>query len=908
MDNQTERTHPYKSLLSVLTAALLLILTTSSATAEDSVARQWNEVLLDSIRIDFPAPTVHSRNLYHTSAAIYDAWSVYDNTAQGKFYTDKHNAADEQSARNESISYAAYRVLSQRYSLAVDPVTSQHYFDTLMDDLGYDKNITTTQGNTPSAIGNRIAQTILDANIHDGSNENNGYIDNTNYSPVNVPMIVDHPSVTGPNGPPLSNLNHWQPLFIDSSTTQNNIPIGVDLQEYVGPHWGNVTTFALGKPTNPSPYNWSEIDPGPPPQFGSTEFAEHTLSMIRFSSGLDPSQGNGTQLINISPNTSGNRPLGTHNDQGYSLNPATNQPYADNLVKRADYARVLAEFWADGPASETPPGHWNVLANEVSDHPSLVKQIATSGPVVDDLEWDVKLGFSLNAAVHDSAVAAWGTKRQYDYVRPITMIRHMGSLGQSSDPNALASYDPNGLPLETDLVELMTAQSIALGGKHRNVYVNANRDNNGNFVEYYTEAQLVDKVAIFAWNHEPDNPQTEFSGCDWILAENWVPYQQDNFVTPAFAAYVSGHSTFSRAAAEVLSLFTGSEYFPEGLSEMTFTKDDFLDFELGPSETVTLQWAKYYDAADEAGISRLWGGIHVPPDDFAGRTMGSSIGINAYNLASLYFQGNYDPSVVDSTWNVDGSGTWSDENNWNPKQVPNGNRDTARFTDKISTAHTVVITEDVTVKQIEFENSNRYVVAGTGSINLNAATDDIASLTIHQGQHEFQAVVNVQANSDIMVENGSSLAFNNALNLNGNLVRKLGGGLLAINNVMHNDGGSVSVLDGTISGTGEIGGDLNNSTGTVAPGNNLSTLAAKGNVIRATKETLLMESSELTQSPTFSNVVIDFNTSTTVTGTNQEHAVPEPATGTGLLFGALGISVALRIRNACQPVTDSSIS
>ena len=215
---------------------------------------------------------------------------------------------------------------------------------------------------------------------------------------------------------------------------------------------------------------------------------------------------------------------------------------------------------------------------------------------------------------------------------------------------------------------------------------------------------------------------------------------------------------------------------------------------------------------------------------------------------------------------------------------------------------------DVTVKQIEFENSNRYVVAGTGSINLNAATDDIASLTIHQGQHEFQAVVNVQANSDIMVENGSSLAFNNALNLNGNLVRKLGGGLLAINNVMHNDGGSVSVLDGTISGTGEIGGDLNNSTGTVAPGNNLSTLAAKGNVIRATKETLLMESSELTQSPTFSNVVIDFNTSTTVTGTNQEHAVPEPATGTGLLFGALGISVALRIRNACQPVTDSSIS
>ena len=81
----------------------------------------------------------------------------------------------------------------------------------------------------------------------------------------------------------------------------------------------------------------------------------------------------------------------------------------------------------------------------------------------------------------------------------------------------------------------------------------------------------------------PD-PKVDVSGTDWILAENWVPYQQDNFVTPAFAAYVSGHSTFSRAAAEVMSMFTGSEYFPGGLGELEpSTMNDFLDFELGPS-------------------------------------------------------------------------------------------------------------------------------------------------------------------------------------------------------------------------------------------------------------------------------------------------------------------------------------
>ena len=52
---------------------------------------------------------------------------------------------------------------------------------------------------------------------------------------------------------------------------------------------------------------------------------------------------------------------------------------------------------------------------------------------------------------------------------------------------------------------------------------------------------------------------------------------------------------------------------------------------------MTLQWATYYDAADEAGISRLYGGIHVPADDFAGRIMGSRIGKDAYARALEVF-------------------------------------------------------------------------------------------------------------------------------------------------------------------------------------------------------------------------------------------------------------------------------
>ena len=78
---------------------------------------------------------------------------------------------------------------------------------------------------------------------------------------------------------------------------------------------------------------------------------------------------------------------------------------------------------------------------------------AAPGPVLDRLEWDVKLYLALNGAVHDAAITAWGLKRKYDSVRPITMIRYMGGLGQSSDPNG-PSYHPQGLPLQPGVIEV----------------------------------------------------------------------------------------------------------------------------------------------------------------------------------------------------------------------------------------------------------------------------------------------------------------------------------------------------------------------------------------------------------------------------------------------------------------------
>ena len=90
---------------------------------EWSVARRWDAALLDAIRRALPAPTVHARNLFHTSAAMWDAWAAYDPNASGYFVTEKHSASDVAAARDEAISYAAYRVLTSGTSSPLAPTS-----------------------------------------------------------------------------------------------------------------------------------------------------------------------------------------------------------------------------------------------------------------------------------------------------------------------------------------------------------------------------------------------------------------------------------------------------------------------------------------------------------------------------------------------------------------------------------------------------------------------------------------------------------------------------------------------------------------------------------------------------------------------------------------------------------------
>jgi hypothetical protein len=557
-----------------------------------SIARRWNEQNLWAIRRDIPRPGVHARNLFHVSAAMWDAWASFDTTADGVFFTERNTASDVAAARDEAISYAAFNVLLHRYEHQTGGAVSAACFRAFMTQLGYDPTNTTTTGTTPAAIGNRVAAAVIAATMNDGANEANNYADTTMWTSTNPPLVIDTP------GTMLPDPSHWQPLNLAVAETQNGIIVASGVQTYIGAQWGEVTPFAMTRPGPGMLYH----DPGTPPSFGNAQMASDIVDVLHRGASLDATDG---QTIDISPGAYGNNTLGMDDGHGHATNPVTGMPYAPNVVPRGDFGRVLAEFWADGPRSETPPGHWFVLGNTMSDSPMCTHQLEGTGAALDRLSWDVHMYLALGGAVHDAAITAWGIKRVDTAVRPISLVRYMGGLGQSSDM-AMPHYDPNGLPLVPGEIELVTAESSAQGQRHEHL------------------RRYIGQVVVHAWRGEPGDRAHEVGGVGWIRAIDWLPYQRRTFVTPAFPGFISGHSTFSRSAAEVLTAFTGSPNFPGGLGEFV-ASPGYLTFEQGPSTEVRLQWATYYDAADQAGQSRIFGGIHTRPDDYVGRRHGTAV-------------------------------------------------------------------------------------------------------------------------------------------------------------------------------------------------------------------------------------------------------------------------------------------
>lgn len=614
--------------------------------AQHSVAREWNEIVLEAIRNDFARPTVHARNLYQHSIIAYDIWAAYEPTKDtyflGKFFNGYYCdfsgvnlPLDVESAKHEAISHASYFFLMGRYQSSPSFFNTYTLMYNYMVQHGYNVNNTSTDyvNGGPAELGNYLAQEMMNYAYNDGSNELLNY-ENTFYAPINPPLIMAEPG-----NPDIIDPNRWQSLTLDSAIDQsgNNVQSTVP---FISPEWGNVTPFALESSMSNvrfregNAYNvyFDTVQPAYLDLNDSSAWESfykwnHSLVSI-WQSHLDPTDG---VMWDISPASIGNNTWypsdsseyaafydmnGGDPSTGYSVNPVTGQPYTPQIVPRGDYARVLAEFWADGIDSETPPGHWFEIYHYVTDQPTFERKWEGTGPELDALEYDVKAHLTLGGTMHDAAISAWSLKGFYDYLRPVSAIRYMVQNGQSSDAS-LSSYHPNGVPLMPGYIEIVDSLDPLAGMNYEN----------------------VGKIKLYTWKGHDfiNDPLIDVAGVGWILGETWWPYQRPTFVTPPFAGFVSGHSTFSRAAAGILEKITGSPYFPGGLGEFTAIQNEFLHFEEGPSTTITLQWASYRDAADQCSLSRIWGGIHPPVDDIPGRMIGGQIGDLCFNKADSIF-------------------------------------------------------------------------------------------------------------------------------------------------------------------------------------------------------------------------------------------------------------------------------
>ena len=507
-----------------------------------SISVLWDQAVQQAVINTAPGPTVVSRAYSIMHTAIFDAWAAYDPTAIATQLGDdlqRPEAEITEANKEEAMSFAAYRVLIELFPDQAD------IFDELMTELGFDPNNITTDTTTAAGIGNVSAEALLEFRREDGSNQNgddpNGtldvpYSDISGYEPVNSP------------GNPID-LERWTPELVPMDAKPGEED---RIQEFLTPHWGEVTPFALEsgdqfRPEAPEPFLLVE---------GEVDLEAQTITLEETG-----------EVLSI-----------TRDLIGDTINPKfieQTEKIVDASANLTDEQKLIAEFWEDGGGTSFPPGTWMTFGQFVS---------ARDNNTLDE---DAQLFFALGNAVFDAGIATWESKTYYDYNRPVRTVRELGELGLIGEFN----QDLGGFTIE-------------------------------------------------AWAGYGEETQT-------ILATDFLTYQTPGSdPSPPFAEYTSGHSAFSAAGAEILQLFTGSNEFG---GSVTFEHGESR-FEHGitPHETVTLEWETFTEAANEAGISRIYGGIHFEDGDLNGRQLGKEVGQAVWEQAQFFIQGGEEPKDSDA--------------------------------------------------------------------------------------------------------------------------------------------------------------------------------------------------------------------------------------------------------------------
>jgi Na+-translocating ferredoxin:NAD+ oxidoreductase RnfD subunit len=194
------------------------------ATHGRSIATVWQENAVAALRSGAASEPVQARDLFDLSTAMWKAWRAAPKTT---------------SARDAAISFAAYRLLLWQASFDSNLSRTFGLLTNELRALCYAPDFATAHGQSPAALGNRIAAAVIAAGRHDGSNESLHYADST-FTSRNQPLIVHAAGST------VEDPAFWQPLALGTIKPHSSltaVPSGV--QSFVGAQWGHVRTFAL---------------------------------------------------------------------------------------------------------------------------------------------------------------------------------------------------------------------------------------------------------------------------------------------------------------------------------------------------------------------------------------------------------------------------------------------------------------------------------------------------------------------------------------------------------------------------------------------------------------------------------------------------------------------------------------
>lgn len=126
-----------------------------------------------------------------------------------------------------------------------------------------------------------------------------------------------------------------------------------------------------------------------------------------------------------------------------------------------------------------------------------------------------------------------------------------------------------------------------------------------------------------------------FKGTVEMDGKDWIPYQKTDFVTPPFPEYVSAHSVFSKAAAYIINAYTKKESF-DGCY-LVKKGSSLIEPGKTPSVDIRLDWPTLTSAVEEAGMSRMYGGVHFKKANEQGQKLGASVGKCVWEKALVYF-------------------------------------------------------------------------------------------------------------------------------------------------------------------------------------------------------------------------------------------------------------------------------